>query len=185
MSLRGLCPCCFALVSLDAMVSDDEARALLAMVAEWPALVGRAYVRYLGLFRHASRAVSWGKLRRLTAELAVQVREEKVVRDGRTLPAPHLIWAEAMEELTERRGRPGFRLPLTGHGYLLEVVMGKAEPLAEAQSRLEEKARIAQEQRLRQERRPAAAGDESPRGPVPQGFKELAGKLGLAVEKLP
>lgn len=178
MSLRGICPCCHAMVSLDAMVSDDEARALLAILAAWPAVVGRSYVRYLGLFRHASRAVSWGKLHRLTTELATQIREERVVRDGRTFPAPHAIWAEAMEELVERRGRPGFRLPLSGHGYLLEVVMAKAEPLAEAEAKAVEQARIKQEEQLRRGQRPAA---EAPRssGPVPTDFAALGARLGL------
>lgn len=179
MSLRGICPCCNAMVSLDAMVHDDDARALLALLAEWPAVVGRAYVRYLGLFRHASRAVSWGKLRRLTTELASQIREEKVVRDGRSLPAPHVLWAEAMDELVERRGRPGFRLPLSGHGYLLEVVMAKAEPLAEAEARAVEQARIKQEEQLRRGQRPAPV--EAPRstGPVPTDFAALGARLGL------
>lgn len=181
MSLRGICPCCYAMVSLDALVGDDDARALIAQVAELPPVVGRAFVRYLGLFRHASRAVSWSKLRRLTAELVPQIREEKVARDGRTLPAPHLIWAEAMEELVERRGRPGFRLPLSTHGYLLEIVVAKAEPLAEAEARAVEKARIAQEERLRRGARPV----EAPRstGPVPAEFKALASKLGLASQE--
>lgn len=179
MSLRGICPCCHAMLSLDAMVSDDDARALLALVAEWPAVVGRAYVRYLGLFRHASRAVSWGKLRRLTTELASLVREEKVVRDGRTLPAPHAIWAEAMDELVERRGRPAFRLPLTTHGYLLEIVMAKAEPLAEAEARAVEQARIKQEEQLRRGHRPTVAEAQRSTGPVPTDFAALGARLGV------
>lgn len=179
--MRGICPCCYAVISLDAMVQDEDGRALLAMVAEAPSLVGRAYIRYLGLFRHASRAVSWGKLRRLTTELMPLIREEKVARDGRTLPAPHAIWAEAMEELIDRRGRPNFRLPLTGHGYLLEVVMAKAEPLAAAESKALEQARIKQEEQLRRGNRPATTV-AAPRstGPVPADFRALASRLGLA-----
>lgn len=181
MSLRGICPCCHAMVSLDAMVSDDDARALLAMLAEWPGVVGRAYVRYLGLFRHASRSVSWGKLRRLTAELAVQIREEKVARDGRTFPAPHAIWAEAMEDMVERRGRPGFRLPLTTHGYLLEIVVAKAEPLAEAEAKAVEQARMKQEEQLRRGRRPERE-EHRASGPVPADFKALRARLGIGSE---
>lgn len=179
MSLRGICPCCHATVSLDAMVQDDDARALMALLAEFPTVVGRAYVRYLGLFRHASRSVSWGRLRRLTAELAPMVREEKVSRDGRTLPAPHLVWAEAMDDLVDRRGRPNFRLPLAGHGYLLEVVVSKAEPLALAEAKAVEAARLKQEDVLRRRGPTATVQPARSEGPVPADFKALADRLGL------
>lgn len=177
MSLRGICPCCYAVVSLDALVSDDDARALIALVAELPPAVGRAYVRYLGLFRHSTRAVSWSKLRRLTEELVPLIRAEQVRRDGRTLPAPHALWAEALDDLVGRRGRPGFRLPLSTHGYLLEMVVGLADPLAEAEAKATEAARLQQESVLRRARRPVAV-DDAPRAP-PADFAALAERLGL------
>lgn len=179
MSLRGICPCCHAVVSLDAMVKEEDARAVMALVAEMPATVGRAYVQYLGLFRNATRAVSWAKLRRLTGELSPMVREEKVVRDGRTLPAPHAMWVLAMDELLARRGKPGFRLPLESHGYLLEVVAAKGEELAEAARRAEEAKLRQREEQLRRSQRTEPSAPAAERGALPADFAALGAKLGL------
>lgn len=176
MSLRGICPCCHAMVSLDAMVSDDDARALVAAVAEMPGPVGRAYVRYLGLFRHASRAVGWGKLLRLTRELAPLIQGQYVARDGRRLPAPHSLWIEALDGLVERRGRPGFKLPLNGHGYLLEVVLAGAEQQADAESRAAEAVLREREEQLRRGVR-TEPGERS--GPRPRALTAIGELLGV------
>lgn len=183
MSLRGICPCCHAVVSLDAMVKEEDARAVLALVADMPGGVARAYVQYLGLFRNSTRAVSWSKLRRLTSELLPMIREEKVARDGRRLPAPHAIWIAATEELLARRGKPNFRLPLESHGYLLEMVYGKAEVLAEVESRANEAARRAQEEQLKRRQPTQAVGAERSTGGVPDAFKHLGARLGIAQEE--
>ncbi len=146
MSLRGVCPCCYAEVSLDAMFSDQEARRALALIVQLPAGMQSVYVRYLGLFRGPGRAVSWSDVRRLTLDLATQVRARR---------APVEVWAQAMEETLAQRGRPEFSVPLESHAYMLKV----ASRLATAHREVEERAAERAVQQARQQ--PRAGGVQS------------------------
>lgn len=151
--MKGLCPECGCTADLTAFIADSQARQAVAEALSVPAEVGGPLLRYLGLFRPANRALSWGRFERLLKEVSGAVRARQVRRHGRDWPAPLEVWCAALEEIVERRDK--LQLPLRSHGYLYEIVAGaanRAEARAEAEREL---ARAA----------PPRPGGERPAGP--------------------
>ena len=62
------CPNCGAANSLDSLVSDAEAAEVLKMLLELDADIGKAAIRYIGLFRPAKSQLSWARTAKLLNE---------------------------------------------------------------------------------------------------------------------
>lgn len=63
------CPNCGAVHSLDSLINDAEASAVLRTVLEMDAELGKAAIRYIGLFRPAKSQLSWARTAKLLNEL--------------------------------------------------------------------------------------------------------------------
>lgn len=123
MTLKATCPECGMSGDMAAFVTQGEHNQALAAALEMPALLSSRIVRYLGLFRPASRALASAKSARLLGELKDVIQSGVIERKGITQPAPISVWLEALDQLLER---PPSNLPLKGHGYLYEVVASRA-----------------------------------------------------------
>ncbi len=119
MTLKATCPECGMSGDMAAFVTQGEHNQALAAALEMPALLSSRIVRYLGLFRPASRALASAKSARLLNELKDVIQSGVIERKGITQPAPISVWLAALDQLLER---PPSNLPLKGHGYLYEVV---------------------------------------------------------------
>ena len=136
--MKTACPACGASFSLDALVSHDGARALVAELAALSGPLAGAVLRYLGLFRPQQRSLSWERAARLLAELVQMVTDARVERRGRVYPAPRESWIAAIEHMLDHRDR--LTLPLKSHGYLIEVLIGAVEQAeARAEARQEDR----------------------------------------------
>jgi hypothetical protein len=122
--MRVVCPSCDTVHELGSLVNGTDARQFVALLAELPAGVAKPALRYLQLFRSRGRATSWSRGLRLLGELLPMMKDGVVRRDGVAMDASAELWAEAMQDLAERKWA---RLPLTSNGYLLEVVMTNAQ----------------------------------------------------------
>lgn len=92
-----------------------------------------AVLRYLALFRPASRQLSFDRVATLLADLNPMIMSARVQRSGRSYAAPREVWIDAIDSILAQRDR--LTLPLKSHGYLLEIIAGaanKAEATAEA-----------------------------------------------------
>lgn len=139
MTIRGICPECGLSADLAAFVNQGEHNIALAAALEIPALLGSRVVRYLGLHRPPSRALAGAKAARLLTELRDVIISGQIERKGVTRPAPLQVWVTALDQILER---PPSKLPLTGHGYLYEMVATAADKhAAEAERKREEAAR--------------------------------------------
>lgn len=139
MTIRGICPECGMSADLAAFVSQGENNQALAAALEIPSTLGPRVIRYLGLFRPPSRALAASKALRLLTELRDTIASGRIDRKGVSRPAPVGVWATALDQLLER---PPSKLPLTGHGYLFEIVAGVADKAdAERERAAEESAR--------------------------------------------
>lgn len=171
--IAAVCPECGLRADLDVFVSSgDDARAL-AVALELPAPLARPIIGYLRLFAPPRRALSARKRERLLTELRDLIRAGEIQRKGRSWPAPVDYWRHALEAVIEQRDK--LQLPLSGHGYLLEIICGvalRAEHRAEVEH---EKRRCANAPR-RGTAKPVAA---VVRAKPPPGWKEQAlGKRG-------
>ena len=194
--MRLTCPCCGAQNSLEAYLNDVHARNAVAAALNMPNL-GDRILRYVGLFRPRNRGLAWDRVTRLLEDLLADISAAEIQRDGRTWPAPLDAWRNAFDDLLDRRDK--LDLPLSGHGYLYEIIAAQARRnenrRAERQEVADEHAKARQGTRSGQ-MQPASAllhtpdgakidphtgeilSDKRPaRTPPPAEFMALMGKL--------
>lgn len=116
------CPNCGAANSLDSLVSDAEAAEVLKMLLELDADIGKAAIRYIGLFRPAKSQLAWARTAKLLNELLSMIKAQEAARDGVCFPAPSEAWIHGFNETVNARDQGRLKLPLKSHGYLLEIV---------------------------------------------------------------
>lgn len=118
------CPNCGAANSLDSLVSDAEAAEVLKMLLELDADIGKAAIRYIGLFRPAKSQLSWARTAKLLNELLPMIKAQEAVRDGICFPAPAEAWIHGFNETVNARDQGRLKTPLKSHGYLYEILAG-------------------------------------------------------------
>ena len=116
------CPNCGAVHSLDSLINDADASAVLRAVLEMDAELGKAGIRYVGLFRPAKSQLSWSRTAKLLNELLPMMKAQTAERDGVSSPAPAEAWLHGFNETVNARDQGRLKLPLKSHGYLLEIV---------------------------------------------------------------
>ena len=118
------CPNCGAANSLDSLVSDAEAAEVLKMLLELDADIGKAAIRYIGLFRPGKSQLSWGRTAKLLNELLPMIKAQEAARDGVCFPAPAEAWIHGFNETVNARDQGRLKTPLKSHGYLYEILAG-------------------------------------------------------------
>ena len=116
------CPNCGAVHSLDSLINDADASSVLRAVLEMDAELGKAAIRYIGLFRPAKSQLSWARTAKLLNELLPMIKAQEAVRDGICFHAPAEAWIHGFNETVNARDQGRLKLPLKSHGYLLEIV---------------------------------------------------------------
>lgn len=84
--------------------------------------MGKAAIRYVGLFRPAKSQLSWSRTAKLLNELLSMMKAQTAERDGVSSPAPAEAWLHGFNETVNARDQGRLKLPLKSHGYLLEIV---------------------------------------------------------------
>lgn len=132
--MRLTCPACCAEMSLEAAIGREaDARALAGFI-ERNLPLGGLLVRYIACFRPAKRRLSMARTVALFDELLPDLQRQAITRKGRDWAAPEALWRAGIEQVLAARDKGTLTLPLTSHGYLLEVMVAqadKAEGLAE------------------------------------------------------
>lgn len=118
------CPNCGAANSLDSLVSDAEAAEVLKMLLELDADIGKAAIRYIGLFRPGKSQLSWARTAKLLNELLPMIKAQEAARDGVCFPAPTEAWIHGFNETVNARDQGRLKTPLKSHGYLYEILAG-------------------------------------------------------------
>ena len=118
------CPNCGAANSLDSLVGDAEAAEVLKMLLELDADIGKAAIRYIGLFRPAKSQLSWARTAKLLNELLPMIKAQEAARDGVCFPAPAEAWIHGFNETVNVRDQGRLKTPLKSHGYLYEILAG-------------------------------------------------------------
>ena len=116
------CPNCGAVHSLDTLINDAAASEVLKAVLDMDAALGKAAIRYIGLFRPAKSQLSWSRTAKLLNELMPMIKAETVERDGVSYPAPAAAWIHGFTETLAARDAGRLKTPLKSHGYLYEIV---------------------------------------------------------------
>lgn len=142
--MRITCPSCHAEASLDVLVGREaDARAVSAFLARHVAL-GDVLLRYVALFRPAKRRLGLARMVALIEELMPDIERGAVARKGRDWPTTPELWRAAIEQVLANNAKGTLTLPLSGHGYLYEVLQGmsdKAEAAVERDGEAQRRAR--------------------------------------------
>jgi len=139
--MRITCPSCHAEASLEVLVGREaDARAVAAFLAQHVAL-GDVLIRYVALFRPAKRRLGLARMCTLIEELMPDVQRGAIARKGRDWPVTPELWRAAIEQVLANRDKGTLTLPLTGHGYLYEVLQSLADKAEGAAEREAEAAR--------------------------------------------
>ena len=118
------CPNCGAVHSLDSLINDADASSVLRAVLEMDAEMGKAAIRYIGLFRPAKSQLSWARTAKLLNELLPMIKAQEAARDGVCFPAPTEAWIHGFNETVNARDQGRLKTPLKSHGYLYEILAG-------------------------------------------------------------
>ena len=116
------CPNCGAVASLDSLLAGEDAANLLVMVAALDAGVGKAALRYLGLFRPGKGRLTFSRSAKLLSELMPDMQRQAVSRGGVDYPAPPAAWLYGFQTALNARDAGRLKTPLKSHGYLYEII---------------------------------------------------------------
>lgn len=125
--MRITCPSCHAEASLDVLVGREaDARAVSAFLARH-VMLGDVMLRYIALFRPAKRRLGLARMVALIEELMPDIERGAIARKGRDWPTTPELWRAAMEQVLANNAKGTLSLPLSGHGYLHEVLQGMSD----------------------------------------------------------
>lgn len=118
--MKVKCPACGAINSLDALLANEAASEALLAALTINGELGQKLVSYLGLFRPMKSSLSFQRVATLLNELQPMIANAQISRDGVQYPAPVEAWIYGLNGVLAQRHN--LRLPLNGHGYLLEII---------------------------------------------------------------
>lgn len=120
--MKVRCPECGTTMSLNVLIAHDDAREALIAVAGISDGLVKAMLKYLTLFRPSEKDLSFARVAKLLGEVLPMIRAETIERNRKTYPAPREAWIWAAGKCIEARDAGRLKTPLTGHGFLLEVI---------------------------------------------------------------
>lgn len=125
--MNGICQTCGAVAPIEWFLSEADNRQICAILAELPKDIQGVVFHYLSLFRPvAGRAMQAKKATRLMHEVKQLVTTGHVQIDKKVArPCPARIWAQAMEQMVERRDR--LSIPMPNHNYLKTIAYDLAD----------------------------------------------------------
>lgn len=124
--MKLICPSCSAIASAESWLNDAMCRETLALIAGMPSPLPKVALGYLSLFRPGKTGLGWKKALRLSEEIAKFTACGYVSVQGKVdRNCSPRIWAQAMEQMVERRGT--LNLPLKNHNYLRQIAWQLAD----------------------------------------------------------
>lgn len=121
------CPACGAEMTLDVLLTHQETREAFARLCKQGIALGAVVLRYLRLFKPATRALSISRTVTLLEELLPDIERGAITRKGRDWDVSRDTWIEAIDVVIRQRDLGKLTTPLSGHGYLLEVMCDMAD----------------------------------------------------------
>ena len=138
------CPVCRNALTWETLFAHEGVReAMIALVNAHPAgsRLLRPLLGYVGLFAPEKTVMRYERIAALLDELVEMIRTAQVKRAGTVYAAPADYWINALNEMLARRDSGVLRLPLSSHGYLIEIIVAYSKKAAAAAEIAKEKQR--------------------------------------------
>ena len=184
MSADLSCPVCGTELDLAVLFSHEHDQRALARLASVSIPLGGRVLQYLALFTPPKQRLTAAKKIKLILQLLPDLERQAITHKGRDWPAPLAAWAQAIDQMLERRNAGALELPMKGHGYLYSILQGMADKHeASAEQQREQQLRtgpraatthgLASVADLVQQPTPSAAHRPAPAAPAPAGQSPL------------
>jgi hypothetical protein len=164
MSILVCCPNCAVEFPLLAGFVDGDGKHLALLMGDLEPVTARALMDYLKLWKPRKTRLTNARAVRLSKDVTVMIRSGACERNGQTTNTTEADWQTAMHQMA---ANPPSKLPLTSHGYLLEVVTSTATDRAQRESEADRN-QLDREQRDREEK--LRRGE---RGVLPSGISPV------------
>lgn len=125
--MKIACPSCHAELDVGLCLQHEASRRAVARLAQISLPFGALTLRYMALFKPASRALSIDRMVRLVDELLPDIERQSIKRNGREWYAELETWRAAMTVVLGMRDAGTLRLPLADHGLLYQVIANMAD----------------------------------------------------------
>lgn len=152
-----VCPLCAGEVPIEVLFAEAATRDAFARLATVSLPMGAKVLQYISLFAPAKNRMTIERKVRLLLELLPHLESGEIERRGRSWPVSQDCWRAAIDQMLDMRSAGKLQLPLTSHGYLLEILASMADR-NEAQQEREREAAL-RERRAMQPAGPTAAAD--------------------------
>lgn len=137
------CPVCGAGFDLAVAFACDEERQAFARLASVSIPLGTRVLRYINLFQPPKQRLTSAKKLKLLQQLLPDLERKTITHKGRDWPAPLDAWAQAFDQMLERRNTGTLELPMKSHGYLYAILAGMADKTEAAhEAKRDEDARL-------------------------------------------
>lgn len=184
MSADLSCPVCGAEFDLAVLFKSEESRRTFDRLTANCSPLKARLAQYAALAKPPKHKLDTDKALRIIATLLPDIERGAIARNGRDWPAPLSAWAQAIDQMLERRNAGALELPMKGHGYLYSILQGMADKHeASAEQQREQQLRTgpraatthgpASVADLVQQPTPSAAHRPAPAAPAPAGQSPL------------
>lgn len=147
MSTEDLCcPMCAAELTIEQLFAHAETRQAFARLAALSLPLGGRVLAYVGLFAPTKNRMTLARKVKVMEQLLPDLARGVIERKGREWCVTADDWGLAIDQMLAARDAGKIALPLTGHGYLYEILCGladKAEARAERELERQRKAQSA------------------------------------------
>lgn len=196
MSADLSCPVCGAEFDLAVLFKSEESRRTFDRLTANCSPLKDRLAQYAALAKPPKHKLGTDKALRIITTLLPDIERGAITRNGRDWPAPLSAWAQAIDQMLERRNAGTLELPMKGHGYLYAILAGMADKFeGQAEQQREQQLRTgpraatvtvngpASVADLVQAPAPAAAPRPAPAATVPAGVSPMVRAMRAEIER--
>ena len=184
MSADLSCPVCGAEFDLAVLFKSEESRRTFDHITAHCSPLKARLAQYAALFKPPKHKLGTDKALRIIKTLLPDIERAAITWNGREWAAPLPAWAQAIDQMLERRNAGTLVLPMKNHNYLFSVLVGMADKHeAAAEQEREQQLRTgpraattngpASVASLVQQGAPSVAPRPAPAAPAPAGQSPL------------
>ena len=138
MSADLSCPVCGAEFDLAVLFKSEESRRTFDRLTANCSPLKARLAQYAALAKPPKHKLDTDKALRIIKMLLPDIERGAITRNGRDWPAPLSAWAQAIDQMLERRNAGTLELPMKGHGYLYSILQGMADKAEATQEQARE-----------------------------------------------
>ncbi|MGP1628352.1 MAG: hypothetical protein ACTS8S_00160 [Giesbergeria sp.] len=127
MSADLSCPVCGAEFDLAVLFKSEESRRTFDRLTASCSPLKARLAQYAALAKPPKHKLDTDKALRIIKTLLPDIERGAITWKGREWAAPLSAWAQAIDQMLERRNAGTLELPMKGHGYLFAILQGLAD----------------------------------------------------------